>query len=128
MTLSDEQETRAYCKPYQLIIFDWEGTLGDPLGHVHEALKTGAAAAGLSQYDAACARKYVALGLDKAVRKIFPGLTLYRYERLLSAVQQALVSLHHVVYLFDGASACIQKIHDAGIQLAIATNKGQQSL
>ena len=25
-------------KPYRLVVFDWEGTLGDTLGHVLKAL------------------------------------------------------------------------------------------
>lgn len=114
--------------PYKLIVFDWEGTLGDPLGHVHQALKAGAISEGIEAYDIAHARKYVSLGLDKAVRKIFPGLSLHQYEHLLLGVQQALVSSHGVVYLFDGAKACVKSLHDQGVSLAIATNKGQQSL
>lgn len=114
--------------PYKLVVFDWEGTLGDPLGHVHQALANESAHQGLGVYDVASARRYVSLGLDKAVRKIFPDLSLHQYERLLLGVQQALVSNHAVVYLFDGAIDCIEKLHAADISLAIATNKGQQSL
>jgi phosphoglycolate phosphatase len=113
---------------YKLIVFDWEGTLGDPLGHVHHALAAEALKLGLGAYDVTAARQYVALGLDKAVRKIFPDLSLYEYERLLLGVQQALVSNHGLVYLFNGAKALIEKLHHAGVLLAIATNKGQQSL
>ncbi len=114
--------------PYKLLIFDWEGTLGDPLGHVHQALATEAEHLGLDAYDAAYARQYVALGLDKAVRKIFPDLSLHQYERLLHGVQQDLVLNHGEVYLFDGARDLIKKLYDLSVGLAIATNKGQQSL
>ncbi|MDF1677207.1 MAG: HAD-IA family hydrolase [Legionellaceae bacterium] len=114
--------------PYQLIVFDWEGTLGDPLGHIHQALETEAAQLGLGPYDVVLARRYVSLGLDKAVRKIFPDLSLHQYERLLLGVQQALVSNQAAAYLFEGARALIEKIHATGAALAIATNKGQQSL
>lgn len=114
--------------PYQLIVFDWEGTLGDPLGHIHAALKDEALKRGLGDYDVARARQYVALGLDKAVRKIFPDLTLHDYEYLLLGVQQALISNHATVHLFDGAKQLIERLHASGVLLAIATNKGQQSL
>lgn len=114
--------------PYKLIVLDWEGTLGDPLGHIHDALEKEAEHLGLGDYDAACARRYVSLGLEKAVRKIFPDLTQDMYERLLRGVQQELVSSHAVAYLFDGARELLQKAHAAGFILAIATNKGQQSL
>ncbi len=113
---------------YQLIVFDWEGTLGDPLGHIHQALEVEAVRLGFGPYDAVLARRYVSLGLDKAVRKIFPNLSLHQYERLLLGVQQALVSNQTTAYLFEGAKRLIEKIHATGTTLAIATNKGQQSL
>lgn len=114
--------------PHQLIVFDWEGTLSDPLGHVHAALATETLDLGLGEYDADEARQYVSLGLDKAVRKIFPDLSLHAYERLLLGVQQNLVSNHAATYLFPGAKACIEKLSASGVDLAIATNKGEQSL
>ncbi len=113
---------------YKLIVFDWEGTLGDPLGHIHQALATEAARQKIKVYDASYARQYVSFGLEKAVRKIFPDLSLQQYELLLLGVQQSLALNHAMVYLFDGAKACIEKIHAAGMLLAIATNKGQQAL
>jgi len=114
--------------PYRLVVFDWEGTLGDPLGHVHDALKHEAQALGLGAYDVQFARRFVALGLDKAVRKIFPDLSLHQYERLLQGVQQALISNHAAVYLFPGARLLIQQLHQTGVELAIATNRGAQAL
>ncbi|MDF1826866.1 MAG: HAD-IA family hydrolase [Legionellaceae bacterium] len=114
--------------PYQLVVFDWEGTLGDPLGHVHDALKTESEALGLGTYDVQTARRYVALGLDKAVRKIFPDLALYQYERLLLGVQQVLVSHHRAVYLFPGVRSLLEQLQKAGVDMAIATNRGTQAL
>ncbi len=114
--------------PYQLVVFDWEGTLGDPLGHVHQALAKEAERQGIGAYDEAYARRYVSLGLDKAVRKVFPDLSLHQYEHLLLGVQQSLLSSNTMVHLFDGARQIIEKLHAKGVLLAIATNKGQQSL
>ena len=113
---------------YKLIVFDWEGTLGDPLGHIHQALATEAARQKIKVYDASYARQYVSFGLEKAVRKIFPDLSLQQYELLLLGVQQSLALNHAMVYLFDRSKASIEKIHAAGMLLAIATNKGQQAL
>ena len=114
--------------PYRLVVFDWEGTLGDPLGHVHQAIELEAKQLGLGEYNADDARQFVSLGLDKAVRKIFPNLSLHQYERLLLGVQQKLVSNHAAVYLFPGAREVIEQLHNAGVFLAIATNRGAQAL
>lgn len=114
--------------PYQLVVFDWEGTLDDPLGHIHLALQAESDRLGFKVYDIEHARQYVSLGLEKAVRKIFPELTLHQYERILLGVQQNLVTNHGHVHLFEGAEALIKQLHRAGVTLAIATNKGQQSI
>jgi phosphoglycolate phosphatase len=66
--------------------------------------------------------------LVKAIKKVFPHLSLMEYERLINAVQVSLMSRHSDVYLIPGAKEIIQRLHDDGIDLAIATNKGQQSL
>lgn len=114
--------------PYPLVVFDWEGTLGDPLGHIHDALKIMAARLGLGEYDAANGSQYVSIGLEKAVKKIFPDLTLQVYEQLLMGVQQELVHNTTPVYIFPGAKEVIRALRAEGVTLAIATNKGQQSL
>jgi phosphoglycolate phosphatase len=114
--------------PYRLVVFDWEGTLGDPLGHVHHAIEQEATNLGLGVYNADDARQFVSLGLDKAVRKIFPDLSLHQYERLLLGVQQALITNHASVYLFPGAREVIGQLHNAGVSLAIATNRGAAAL
>jgi phosphoglycolate phosphatase len=113
---------------YGLVVFDWEGTLGDPLGQVLHLLAEQAKHLGFPACDPGLARRYVPLGLDRAVKKLFPTLALYQHERLLMGVQRALQSHHGEQILFPGALALIQSIQQADIHLAIATNKGSQSL
>ena len=64
----------------------------------------------------------------KAIKKLFPNTTLLQQEQLAEAVQYAL-STHSVdTYLFPDIKDMVQKLHQAGFDLAIATNKGSQSL
>lgn len=114
--------------PYKLVVFDWEGTLGDPLGHIHHALYQEAKRLSLEEYDPKVGRSYVSLGLEKAVQKIFPGLGMHVYEQLLMGMQQALTNHAASVFLFPGAVQAIHTLHKAGVTLAIATNKGEGSL
>jgi len=114
--------------PYKLVVFDWEGTLGDPLGHIHHALYQEAKRLALEAYDPKVGRRYVALGLEKAVQKIFPGLNMHVYEQLLMGMQQVLTNHAASVFLFPGAVQAIHTLHKAGVMLAIATNKGEGSL
>jgi len=115
-------------KQYDLVIFDWEGTLSDTLGQVLNCVAEEARRLGFGELNEDVARQSVELGLVHAIRKVFPDLSLQQYEQLLEAVQQSLMSRHSDVYLIPGAKAIVQRLHKAGVTMAVATNKGSQSL
>lgn len=114
--------------PYQLIVFDWEGTISDTLGLILHTVATEAHTLGFGDVDPYQARQYVDLGLAQALRKLFPHLLLTQHEQLIQAVQRAMITRPTEVCLIPGARETIQVIHDAHIDLAIASNKGQHSL
>lgn len=115
-------------KPYRLVVFDWEGTLGDTLGQILDTVATEARRLNFGEIDEELARQSVELGLVKAVKKVFPHLSLQQQEQLLLAVHHSLVSRTTHVYLIPGTKEVARQLHRAGINLAIATNKGHQSL
>ena len=115
-------------KSYRLVVFDWEGTLGDTLGHILDALATQARLLHFGELDEKAARQYVTLGLARAVKKLFPHLSMNQHEQLLAAVQEALYKVSADECLFPGAKHIVQQMQRAGMYVAIATNRGQQSL
>jgi phosphoglycolate phosphatase len=115
-------------KRYRLVVFDWEGTLSDTLGQVLNCVAVEARRLSFGELNEEIARQSVELGLVNAIKKVFPDLTLWQHEQLLNAVQQSLMSKHSDVYLIPGAMELVRRIHQTGIDLAIATNKGQQAL
>jgi len=115
-------------KPYRLVVFDWEGTLGDTLGHVLSTLDVEARRLHFGDLDVPLARRYVMLGLVNVIKKLFPDLNLYQQEQLLQAVQRVLYTTSSDGYLFPNAKNTVQRIQKAGMDLAIATNRGAQSL
>lgn len=115
-------------RPYQLVVFDWEGTLGDTLGHVIHTIALVSKRLQLGAFDEHLARQSVGLGLSLAIKKLFPMLLLHQYEQLLQALQEELTNHPSEVCLFPGAEGMLQEIAKAGIHLAIATNKGAHSL
>ena len=115
-------------KSYRLVIFDWEGTLGDTLGHVVKALAEEATHLQLGELDERLARKFLTLGLATAIKKLFLHASLHQHEQLLQAVQQALTIPSTDTCLFPGVKRLVKDLHHAGFELAIATNKGPHSL
>lgn len=115
-------------KPYRLVVFDWEGTLGDTLGQIINSVACQAKRLNFGELDENKARQSIELGLVMAVKKAFPHLNDEQHEELLQAVNLALISRTADVYLIPGARDIVKALDDAGIFLAIASNKGQQSL
>lgn len=113
---------------YRLVVFDWEGTLGDTLGQILNTVAVEARRLGLGEVDEQLARQYVGFGLVVAVKKTFPHLSLAQHAQLLEAVQVSMVSRPMDVYLLPGAKEIVKQIYSAGIDVAIATNKGHHSL
>ncbi|MBA2656971.1 MAG: HAD-IIIA family hydrolase [Tatlockia sp.] len=115
-------------KPYRLVVFDWEGTLGDTLGQILNTVALEARRLNFGELDEQVARQSVELGLVMAMKKTFPHLSEQQQEQLILAVHHSLASKAAEVYLIPGAREITQKLIDAGIFIAIASNKGQQSL
>ncbi|KTC86010.1 MULTISPECIES: HAD family hydrolase [Legionella] len=115
-------------KPYRLVVFDWEGTLGDILGQILNSVSTEAKRLQFGELDEQLARQSVGLGLVLALKKSFPHLNEEQQEQLLLAVHQSLVSRTTEVYLIPGAREIAERLQHAGIDIGIATNKGHQSL
>lgn len=113
---------------YRLVVFDWEGTLGDTLGQILNTVADVAKQLQFGQFDEQCAREYVVLGLVLAVRKLFPHLSMHQHEQLLEAVQHSLATNPMEICLIPGAKFIVEHLYQSGIELAIATNKGQHSL
>lgn len=115
-------------KRYRLVVFDWEGTLCDTLGLIVNCVAVEANRLNFGYLDEQMARQFVELGLVNAIKKAFPDLSLHQYEELLIAIQRSLSARHAEVYLIPGAREILQRLKDEGMMLAIATNKGHQSL
>jgi len=112
---------------YQLIVFDWEGTLSDTLGCVLDVVSEQAQKLGLSAIDYKVARDYVNLGIEEAIVKLYPNEADITHSALLMGVSQ---SMSHVkgACLFQGAKAWLTSLKSQGIFLGLATNKGKSSL
>ncbi len=114
--------------PYRLVVFDWEGTIGDTLGQILNAIIQEANQLHLGEVDIEVARQVIVLGPVVALKKLFPHLTAQQQSELLQAAQQAMLTRSDSICITSGAREVLSQIKQAGIQLAIATNKGHQSL
>ena len=116
-------------KRYQLVVFDWEGTIAESgLGYILIALARAAERFHLPMFDMHSARLQIPYGLAFAVKKLFPTISLYQQEDLCSEAQKTMLEVSTTVSLIPGVEELIQWLHGEGMPLAIATNKNAQGL
>jgi len=66
-------------RKFDLLVFDWDGTLLDSTGAIVSALKSACRDLGLSEPSTESARHVIGLGLADALRLAVPDLTEDRF-------------------------------------------------
>jgi len=114
---------------FDLVIFDWDGTLMDSLAQIVRSVKLAALDLGVPEPSDAAARDIIGLGLPEAMQVLFPQVPEVEREALRHRYA------HHFVagvgghsQPYAGAEALLQQLSGAGRQLAVATGKSRAGL
>lgn len=114
---------------YDLLIFDWDGTLSDSIGWIVMCLRHAAEATDLPIPPDPLARSVIGLSLQEAMDTLFPGIGLDTQQALMQHYRrhyhsQPLESLR----LFEGVRDMLEECLALGYQLAVATGKARSGL
>ncbi len=113
---------------YQLIVFDWDGTILDSAGAIVRAIQAACRDLDLPEPSDAQARHVIGLGLGDAMRHAVPGLAPERYPQMIERYRYHYLSRDHELTLFEGIPALLARLKAAGHWLAIATGKSRLGL
>ncbi len=113
---------------YDLIVFDWDGTVMDSTALISGSIQAACRDLGLAVPDDETARHVIGLGLDQALRYAVPDLPEQRRPELVERYRHHFLLQDETVPLFDGARETIMELHGAGYQLAVATGKSNAGL
>jgi phosphoglycolate phosphatase len=113
---------------YELIVFDWDGTLLDSAGAIVRAIQASCRDLGLAVPDDNRARHVIGLGLVDAMRHAVPDLQTDQYQAMVDRYRFHYLSGDHQLTLFDGVPQMLERLHAAGHILAIATGKSRIGL
>ncbi len=113
---------------YQLVVFDWDGTLLDSAGAIVRAIQSACRDLALPVPEDARARHVIGLGLVDAMRHAVPDLTPERYQDMVDRYRFHYLSGDHELTLFDGVPEMLKSLRDAGHMLAVATGKSRIGL
>jgi phosphoglycolate phosphatase len=115
-------------RSFDLIVFDWDGTLMDSAGAIVASLIAACADLGIAPPSEQQARHIIGLGLDDALRCALPDLEPRRYRDLSRQYRVHYLAQDHELRLFDGAEQLVARLADRGYALAIATGKSRLGL
>lgn len=113
---------------FELLVFDWDGTLMDSTAAIAEALQAACAELKLPVPSSQDARYVIGLGLSDAMRHLLPQLDEHDYPRLVERYRHHFLQRDGSTTLFDGAREMLQELSDDGYLLAVATGKSRRGL
>lgn len=113
---------------FDLIVFDWDGTLMDSTGMIAASIQAVARDLGTTVPTDEQARHIIGLGLQDALSQAMPDLPPERYREAAERYRHHYLARDHELLLFAGAAELIAELADAGFQLAVATGKSRNGL
>ncbi len=113
---------------YELIVFDWDGTLMDSAAAIVAAIMAACQDLGIESPTEERARHIIGLGLHDALRTALPQLHTRDYGRLAERYRHHYLSRDAELSLFPGAMELLSQLHAEGRKLAVATGKSRQGL
>lgn len=115
-------------KRFELIVFDWDGTLLDSAGAIVACIQAAAADVGMPVPAEDRARHVIGLGLGEALRYAVPELAVERHAELADRYRHHYLSRDHELSLFRGATELVRNLAADGYLLAVATGKSRKGL
>lgn len=116
-------------RPFDLLVFDWDGTLMDSIGTIVACTRAVAEELGLGEIDEKTIRGTVGLGLRESMDILSPGCDDAMYQRILGCYRRHWVAAYRdEPVLFPGAAEMLRELAEEGYLLAVATGKSRRGL
>lgn len=115
-------------RQFELLVFDWDGTLMDSAATIVESIQSASSDVGLPVPSDPDARHIIGLGLDDALCYLFPGISRKNYGALVERYRFHFLARDSEIPLFSGAAEAIRELRQASFLLAVATGKSRTGL
>jgi phosphoglycolate phosphatase len=118
--------TRA--RHFDLIVFDWDGTLFDSTALIARCIQAACADLGVPVPSDRDASFVIGMGLAEALQHAAPDLPRERYKDLGERYRHHYFARQHQIVLFDGTLAMLQALKAHNHWLGVATGKSRRGL
>lgn len=113
---------------YDLVVFDWDGTLLDSTAAIVRAIQAASRAVGVAEPSDERARYVIGMGLRDALMHAVPELPESRYDDLVAAYRHHYLSGDHELTLFSGVESLLHSLQSENRWVAVATGKSRLGL
>ena len=113
---------------FELLVFDWDGTLMDSTAIIVASLQAACRDLGLPVPTDERAHHIIGLGLHDAMAHVLPGVDNAEYPRVVERYRYHFRLRDPDAPLFPGTEQALRRLNDAGFLLAVATGKGRRGL
>jgi phosphoglycolate phosphatase len=120
--------TTASDRAYDLIVFDWDGTLFDSTALITRSIQAACADLAVPVPSDAQASYVIGMGLVEALEHAAPGLPRERYPELGQRYRHHYFQKQHELVLFDGVLDLLRDLRERRHALAVATGKSRRGL
>jgi phosphoglycolate phosphatase len=113
---------------FDLIVFDWDGTLYDSTALIVRCIQDACTDVGAARPSDTDAAYVIGLGLADALRHVAPDLPEARYPALGARYRHHYFGRQHELSLFPGTLEMLQALKSKRHSLGVATGKGRRGL
>ena len=115
-------------RQFDLIVFDWDGTLFDSTALIARCIQAACADLGTRVPTDAQASYVIGMGLAEALQHAAPELPQARYRELAERYRHHYFARQHEIVFFDGTLAMLNALKQGGHRLGVATGKTRRGL
>jgi len=115
-------------KLFDLIVFDWDGTLMDSTATIVKCIQSAAKDLGLPVPSDAAASHVIGLGLLDAMQAVMPNVDPALYPKMVERYRYHFLTKDHDLVLFGGVRDMLDELSQQGYFLAVATGKSRVGL
>lgn len=115
-------------RQYQLLVFDWDGTVIDSAGLIVSSIQRACADLNLPIPSARDSSYVIGLGMKDSMQHLLPKLAERDYPPFMDRYRHHFLGRDHEAPLFDGIQNLLEELEQAGHWLAVATGKSRVGL
>ncbi len=113
---------------YDLVIFDWDGTLMDSTRMIARSLQAACRDIGAPVPSESDALFVIGLNLADTFARVAPTLDESAQEKLAERYRHHFLANEHEAPLYDGVTPMLADLHGRGRRMAVATGKARRGL